>query len=401
MMKAILQFILLFFIVSASAQNVSFGDQTTLYLGDGTTFFFGGNTSFDGTVNNQGTIVSFGNMDFVLNKDVGNIKFTGVNDQTLSGDTLDVGDFIVDKQGTLTLLTDRVVVSGALETTNGVVDAEDEEDLLVSGSSQAAGSGYVDGKLIGVSQGGPVTFPMGVNGSPNYLTISNLEVGAIVSVECRIPDQNQLLPDEEMVGLSDEVEWILKVSGDSTNAQIAVNFSGVDLNNFSNGESIRANLYTPAIALFSKTDTLYHVINGTQNTADPFNSSGTITSNESILITNEGRRIAIALIPIVDTPRLFIPKAFAPNATLEENRVFKAYFTGTLVTSFSFAVYDSFNKQVYAVSQSGDDIDISQYAWNGVLSSGLEAPEGVYYYNVQLTADGQQFNQVGSVLLAK
>lgn len=388
-------------LVSAQDNKVTFGNQTSLYLGDGTIFFFGGETTLNGGITNNGTIVSYGHLDFVLNRDVGNLKFTGANDQNLSGDTLDVGDFIVDKQGKLTLLTDRIVVSGALETTNGIIDAEDEEDLLVSGSSQALGSGYVEGKLVGISQGGPVTFPMGVNGSPNYMTISNLASGSIVSVECRIPDQNQLLPNEDMVGLSDEVEWILKVKGDSTTAQIAVNFSGVDLNNLSNGEPVRANLYTPAIAIFSKQDTLYHPLNGTQNTTDPFSPSGVITSNESIWITNEGRRLAIALIPLVDEPRLYIPKAFAPNATLEENREFRVFFTGTLVTSISIALYDSFNKQVFTVSQSGDDMDVSQFSWNGVLNSGQDAPEGVYYYNVRIVADAEEYKQVGSILLVK
>lgn len=400
-MRASLKIILLFAISFAQAQNITFGDQTGLYVGDGTIFFFGGNTTLNGTLNNMGTIVSYGDLDFVLNTDVGNLKFTGVDDQNLSGDTLDVGDFIVDKQGKLTLLTDRVIVTGALETTNGVIDAEEEEDLLVSGSSQALGSGYVEGKLVGISQGAPVTFPMGVNGSANYVTISNLEEGAIVTVECRIPDQNDLLPDEEMVGISDEVEWILKVSGDSTMAQVSVNFSGVDLNNFSNGEPIRANLYTPAIALFSKEDTLYHALSGTQNSADPYSPTGIINSDESILITNEGRRIGIALVPLVDVPRLYIPKAFAPNATLEDNREFRPYFTGTQITSVSIAIYDSFNKQVFTAGENGTDLDLSLYSWDGTLNSGLDAPEGVYYYNIRIVANSEQFSQVGSVLLAK
>lgn len=400
-MRALLKTIFFVCVLGSSAQSTTFGDQTTLYLGDNTIFFFGGNTSLNGTLSNAGTIVSYSDLDFVLNTDVGNIKFTGVNDQNLRGDTLDVGNLIVDKQGKLSLLTDRVIVSGALETTNGVIEAEDELDLLVSGGSEAVGAGYVDGKLVGISQGRPVTFPMGVNGAPNYVTISNLETGAIVSVECRLPEQNQLLPDEDMVGLSDEVEWILKVTGDSTMAQVSVNFSDVDLNNFSNGESIRANAYTPAIAVFTKEDTLYHALDGTQNTADPFNSSGTITSNESILITNEGRRIAIALVPLVDEPRLFIPKAFAPNATIEDNREFKVFFTGPLISSISIALYDSFNKQVFTVSQTGNDLDLNEFSWNGVLGSGLEAPEGVYYYNVRIVAESQEYFQVGSILLVK
>ncbi|WP_420575622.1 hypothetical protein [Ekhidna sp.] len=387
--------------VLASAQSITFGDQTSLYLGDGTIFFFGGNTSLNGTLTNTGTIVSYSDFDFVLNTDVGNIKFTGRADQNLKGDTLQVGDFIVDKQGKLTLLTDRVIVSGALETTNGVIDAEDEDDILVSGSSQGSGQGYVEGKLVGISQGTPVTFPMGVNGSPNYVTISNLPNNAVVSVECKIPDQTTLYPDEDMVGISDEVEWILKVSGDSVEAQISVNFSGVDLENFSNGEEIRAFEYEPAIVLFSKTDTLFHALSGTVRDAPSPFTEGVITSEESIWITQEGRRMAIALIPIIVEPTFYVPNAFAPTGTIDDNRKFRPYFAGADISSFTFAVYDSFNKEVYSVNQSGSEIDISQYGWNGILNSGQEAPGGVYYYNVRIVAESEEYTQTGSVLLVK
>ncbi|MEO9485404.1 MAG: hypothetical protein ABJG47_18235 [Ekhidna sp.] len=399
-MKYFIHFILLFQVVALSAQTITFGDQTDLYLGDGTIFFFGGNTSLKGPVNNSGTIVSYSDLDFTTNRNVGNIKFNGVLDQELSGDTLDVGNFIVDKQGRLNLLTDQVIVSGGLETINGVVDAA-EEELLVSGSFPSGGDGYVDGKLLGISRGNPVTFPMGVNGAPNYMTISNLPSGSIVSVECKVPIQNELLPDEDMVGISDEVEWILKVSGDSVEAQVSVNFSGVDLQNLSNGEPIRSLAYEPAIVIFSKEDTLYHALSGAVTNADANFSSGTINSTDNIWINDSGRRLGIALIPIIVEPTFFIPKAFAPKALQEDNRIFRAYFAGALVSSISIKVYDSFNKEVYSLNDSGSELDISQYGWNGVLSSGLDAPEGVYYYQVRIVAESQEYSKTGSVLLVK
>ncbi|WP_424961668.1 hypothetical protein [Ekhidna sp.] len=400
-MRSLLTLTLVTLAIWSNAQSITLGESTSVYIGDGTVFFFGGNTAFNGTVSNQGTIVSYSDMDFVLNTDIGNIKFTGRNDQNLNGDTLDVGDFIVDKQGKLTLLTDRVLVSGALETVNGVIDAEDEDDILVTGSSQGSGQGYVEGKLVGLSQGGPVTFPMGVNNAPNYVTISDLPVNTVLSVECKIPDQSTLYPNEDMVGISDEVEWILKVNGDSVNAQVSVNFSGVDLENFSNGQNIRSRAYEPAIVVFSKTDTLFHPLSGTVSNTDATFSSGVITSDESIWITNEGRRMAIALIPIIVEPTFYIPNAFAPNGTITDNRSFRPYFAGAEISSFSFAVYDSFNQEVYSVSQSAGAVDITQFGWNGILPSGQEAPEGVYYYNVRILAESEEYTQTGSVLLLK
>ncbi|MEQ9467334.1 MAG: gliding motility-associated C-terminal domain-containing protein [Ekhidna sp.] len=383
------------------SQSVTFGDQTSLYLGQGTIFFFGGNTTLDGTLSNSGTIVSYSDIDLVLNTDIGNIKFTGRADQNINGGVLEVGDFIVDKQGKLTLLTEQIIVSGSLVTENGVIDAEEDDDILVSGSSQGTGQGYVEGKLVGISRGNPVTFPMGVNGSPNYVTISNLPNNAIVSVECKIPDANQLFPDEDIVGISDEVEWVLKVTGDSVQAQVSVSFSGVDLQNLSNGENIRAFDYEPAIVLFSKTDTLFHALNGVVRDTDASFSEGAITSDQSIWITNEGRRMAIALVPVIVEPTFYVPNAFSPNGTIEDNRRFRPYFAGAIVSSFSFSVYDSFNKEVYSANQSNDEVDISQFGWNGILNSGQEAPEGVYYYKVRIVADSEEYTKTGSVLLVK
>jgi len=384
------------------AQSISFGDSTSLYIGDGTTFFFGGNTTLSGSVQNLGILVSYSDLDLVRNTDVGNLKFTGAADQNLSGDTLSVGDFIVDKQGRLILLTDRVIVTGALQTVNGSIVAPDEDDLLVSGSSPGAGQGYVEGKLVGISQGGPVTFPMGVNGAPNYVTLSDLPTGTIVSVECIVPDPTTLYPDEDMVGISDEVAWVVKAIGDSVNARFTVNFSGVDLQNLSNGRPIRAFEYEPALVAFFKQDTLFHIVEGTVQDTDAPLSRGTYISNEPLRITSEGRRLAIALVPVIVEPTFYLPNAFAPNGTIEDNRIFRPYFAGAVVNSLSFAVYDSFNNEVYRVELSAaDGLALAELGWDGVLPSGLDAPEGVYYYQVNLVAEGATYAKTGSVLLVR
>ena len=403
MRSYILFTIMILICLSGNSQTINFGSSTSMNIGSSASFFAGGNTTFNGTLNNQGTIVSYSNLDFVSNTDVGSVKFTGTGNQELRGDTLNVSDFVIDKQGTLILLTDRVVVSGSLMTDNGVIDAEDEDDLLVSGSSQGAGDGFVEGKLVGISQGQPVTFPMGVNGSTNYVTLSNLPTGAIVSVECRVADPSTLLPDENMVGIGDEVEWILSAAGDSINANVQVDFSGVDLETFSNGEPIRSNAYVPAIAVFSEEDTLYHVLNGqvASFNDDLPNSEGVINGDESVWITNEGIRMGIALIPIIESPTFFVPNAFAPNGTIEDNRIFRPYFAGASISSILFTVYDSFNKEVYSINESGNDLELWPIGWNGILNSGQEAPDGVYYYNVRIIAESQEYTRTGSVLLVK
>ncbi|WP_420318319.1 hypothetical protein [Ekhidna sp.] len=387
--------------LTITGQSVNFGDSTTLFLEDGTVFFFGGNTVLGGSLSNSGTLVSYSDMDLGANQDIGNIKFIGDNDQILDGGTIETGDFVVDKQGSLILMTAQITVTGELQTTNGVIETQKEDDILVTGTTMGSGLGYVEGKLFGISKGTPITFPMGVNGSPNYMTISNLPENTRVNVECIIPDQNTLYPDDEMIGISDEVEWIVKVSGASVEAQIQVNFSGVDLNNFTNGTNIRSRVENPGLVLFSKADTLFHIVDGTLVNNSTDRSQGEITSNDNILITGEGSRLAIALIPSIDRPRIFVPNAFSPGSMMEENQLFRVFYAGAIVTSIDIQLYDSFNKLVFSTSESGDNLDLSNYGWNGVLNSGLDAPEGVYYYKVQLISDEEVINQTGSVLLVK
>lgn len=382
------------------AQSITLGESTTLHLGDGTIFFFGGNTTINGSLNNSGTIVSYSDLDFVTNRDVGNLKFTGIDDQELNGDTLDVGDLVVDKQGKLILLTNQVNVSGELRMENGVIEA-DAEDIIVSGSTMGSGTGFVEGKLFGRSSGSPITFPMGVNGAPNYVTISNLPDGTILSVECKQPnsDSLSLFRDENTLGISDEVEWVIKLSGvDSLNAQVVFNYSGVTL---TNDQNIRARSVRPGLVLFSKTDTLFREVDATNSNISDDQSQGIISSNSNVIITREGRKFAIALIPSIDEPRLFVPNAFSPTATIEENRIFRAYFAGAVVKEISIRVYDSFNKEVYSLSDSGDDLDLSTYGWNGVLNSGLDAPEGVYYYTVSVISEEGSESKTGSFILIR
>jgi hypothetical protein len=65
------------------------------------------------------------------------------------------------------------------------------------------------------------------------------------------------------------------------------------------------------------------------------------------------------------------------------------------------SVYNSLNQQVYSLSQSGTDLDLSLFGWDGVLPSGQNAPSGVYYYTINLTTLTSTQSKTGAVLLVK
>lgn len=404
-MKGFVLTILIAFSLSGFAQNITFGGMTTFKLGASTSFFAGGNTTFNGTINNEGTIISYNDLDFVNNITVGNLRFVGINDQNLLGDSIVASNIEVDKVGDLILLTNQVIVEGNLDVTMGVIQAEEEDDLLVTGSSASSGGvGYVEGKLVGLTTNQPVTFPMGVNGSPNFITLTNADPGIVLRVEIQVPDTGTLYKDEETIVISDEVEWVITSLGDSTQVQISVNFSGVDLTDFPIEDDIQADLKEPAIVMFFEEDTLHHPLTTTEvsnlDTRDR-PSSGTIVTSDMITISSDPKRFAVAWIPVVDGPEFFVPNSFAPDAFYEENRVFRPFFVGAELTSISFRVFDALNKEVYSFNQSGENLDISLIGWDGDLPSGQQAEAGVYYYSATLIADGIPYRQAGSVLLVK
>ena len=387
------------------------GDSTKLSIRSGATFFMGGNATLNGPLTNFGTIVSYRDLDFVRNTDVGNLKFVGDIDQSLSGDTIDVGSFELNKAGRLILLTGQVRATGGLTVTRGVIQSDDELDFIQAGSVDATGTGYVEGKMIGrLNNAATFTFPMGLtdangNGFKNYLTLTANKPGTFVRVECRRANPTFLFPDSLMDGIAEEVEWVVHVLGqDSVEASIALDYSGINLDPGTFPNLIRADIHEPAIAMFYREDTLHHALSTATATDNTVARDGYIESDQKVWITNAGRRFSIALVPLADGDVLYMPNAFAPNAAFEDNRIFRPFFVGDPITEISITITDSFNQPVYQVSDSGTSLDITQYGWDGFLPGGLEAPGGVYYYQVTLTTVNSGNNphiRSGPVLLMR
>ncbi len=402
MRRLILVSISLLCIWASTAQSVTFGSSTSINIGESASVYLGGDAIFNGELNNSGTIISYSDLNFVDNSLVGSLRFVGIDDQNLIGDTLFIENIQVDKQGNLNIETPQALVSGTLDVQNGVIQSEEIDDLVVTGQSDNTGAGYVEGSLIGLSTGRPITFPMGVNGFPNYITFTAIDPDVVLLVECIEPDPATLLPAEEMVGIAGQVEWRVMAVDDSTDAQVTVDFSGLDFINFSNGEFINANLYEPAIVVFTESDTLFQAL--TSVTATPQNTastrtSGRVESTETIRITTNPIRVAVAWLPLVDGPQFFVPNSFSPKGIYAENHLFRPFFSGGDVSSISMAVYNTYNELVYSYAQSGSELDLSLVGWDGRLNSGTDGEEGVYYYSIQLIADAQVFKKSGSVLL--
>lgn len=397
---------LLIIVGSTITGQTTFNESTIFSLGSSAFFTSGGDTNFKGSLQNGGTIVARKNLNFFTNQNVGSLKLIGTGDQEITGDTLFITDMEVDKPGNsnVEVMTAQIFVSGNLNIVSGVVQTDDIDDLIVTGESREDGDGYVEGKLVGLSTGNPVSFPMGINGFKNYITFSNTKSGVRLIVECLVPDPETLLPNDEMVGIADEVEWQVRTVEDSTDATMTANFSGVDLVNFSNGAFINANQYAPALVTIQKGDTIYRVLSSSEANLDGSRnseSSGRVANTSIIKIDTAITRINVAWIPIAEDPEIYVPNVFSPNAIYEENKVFRPFYAGEL-TSVSIRVFNAYNDEVYSYSESGTDVDLTLIGWDGKLRGGQQAEEGVYYYSIQLiTADGEAIQETSSVLLVK
>ena len=402
----------------AFAQSFRLGKQASLTLGSGATFFSGGDATFDGDLNNEGTVVLYQDVDFVDNEETGKLKFVGPQDQTVNGDSLTISGLEVDKEEALIMQTTWSEVEGDLDIANGVIETDSSSLFVVTGASVPDQNGFVEGPFFGIVGDIKMTFPVGINGFRNHLIVSNVDPGTVLRVQCVKPDPETLIPTEEMIGIADEVMWIVTAVGSGrvgngrvdvsgrnasslANATVAIDFSGVDLGDLPNANTIRAEEYDPAIVQYSNSDSSFHILPSSDISGDE-RTFGVIESNEVLEVAAEPLVLGVAYIPVQVRPTFYVPTAFAPRGSYDENHMFRPYFAGAQVESLVFTVFDSFNSEVHRFSQTGGNVNLDLAAWDGTLDTGLEAPEGLYYYAVSLAADdGNQYTKSGTVLLVK
>ena len=98
-------------------------------------------------------------------------------------------------------------------------------------------------------------------------------------------------------------------------------------------------------------------------------------------------------VPAGNTCRLILPNAFTPGID-KLNNVFAPLYLHSTVTSYSFSVFNRWGQRVFF----SDD---ASKGWEGKISGGAAAGEGVYIYYVTCHMDGQTCTEKGNVTLIK
>ncbi|WP_422358830.1 hypothetical protein [Reichenbachiella sp.] len=401
------------------------------------TIAFASNVTFNGALTNNGIIFSVedGELNFVNNKHLGDLSFIDVEDRATinevilvsSADSIFINELNLNTIGTVTLPPNFVLVQSGLNIEKGVLNATNQETFLVQGQvnvnsdNETSTPSYVEGQMLAVTNDTVATvFPMGINGSPNYVAINSSTPGVTVKVECKQPDPDSLITDENTMGLAQEVEWVIQALGDSAEINVSVSYSGVDFTSTPN--FINAREYDATLQRFAQGDSVFTALQTTGSVNDNIGTTipeaGTIRTADKIWITSKPTRFALGISPVLTEPEVYLPNVFSPGALLSDNTIFRPFVGGAIVNSITFLIFDSFNREVYTATLTGEDLKLDDLGWDGNLKSGQEAPEGVYYYNVSISYDisnevsdkyfsngernqTQEFSKLGSVLLVK
>jgi gliding motility-associated-like protein len=87
-----------------------------------------------------------------------------------------------------------------------------------------------------------------------------------------------------------------------------------------------------------------------------------------------------------DVPNVFTPGITGINAQF--------FITTENLDKYSITIYDRWGKEMYKSSDQNQ-------AWNGNTEAGAQAPDGVYYYTINSTCQGNTYNKHGFVQLIR
>ncbi len=391
-MRKTIIYISLILSLTSHAQQLYVSGDAILYVSPGANIGVTGDLENDGTILNTGTISLFGNwaVNNIFNGNEGELVFLGGQDQMVSISTpLLINSLELNQSGEVSFDMDELTVIDDIRFTNGVIKTGAntrfvlESDVNVIGGSVAS---YFQGKLT-YKGSGIRKFPMGYEGV--YAPITMLEVfGADpeLTVFFKTPNDEQPIPDDELLGVSGKGVWEVELTGGTMNGTpVQIDFSGEDLENFDIVNNIRHRVNSPVIAVSDAPGGTYSSL-GVESllNTDSLTRGSIISEIDLEPQAAQSAYLAIGLAPRIDPNGLvYIPEIFSPVATDPDNRTFRIFGERILRENFSLQIFNRFGSLVYS-TESFDEAN--QVGWDGINQrTGSEEPSGLFYYQVVLT----------------
>ncbi len=391
-MRKIATYISLILTLTLQGQQLYVSGDAILYVSPGANVGITGDLENDGTILNVGTISLFGNWSInnIFNGNEGELVFLGGQEQMVTISTpLLINSLVLDQSGDVSFDMDELTVTDDITFNNGVIKTGENTRFILEDNVRVLGgsvTSYFQGKLT-YKGSGIRKFPMGYEGV--YAPITMLDVfGADpeLTVFFQTPNDEQPIPDDDLLGVSGRGIWEVALSGGNMNGTpIQIDFSGEDLENFDLVNNIRHRVNSPVIAISDAPGGTFRSL-GVESLLDTDSiTRGSIVSEVDFEPQEmETVYLAIGLAPRIDPAGLvYIPQIFSPNATDPDNRTFRIFGERILRDNFSLEIFNRFGSLVYST----DSFDeANQVGWDGINQrTGREEPSGLYYYQVVLT----------------
>jgi len=376
----------------SKAQQLYVASDAILYVSPGANVGVTGDLENDGTILNTGTISLFGNwaINNIFNGNEGNLSFLGGQTQTISIPTpLLINSLLLNQSGDVSYTGNELRVTDNITFTSGVMKTGDSTRFVLGSNVRVIGgsvTSYFQGKLT-FEGSGIRRFPLGYDGI--YAPITMLEVfGASpeLTVAFQSPNDEQPIPDDELLGVSSNGLWEVALSsGNMNGTQVQIDFSGEGLETFGVTNNIRHRVNSPVIAVSDAPGGVYTSL-GVESLLDSDSlTRGSIVSEIDFVSDElETSYLAIGLAPRIDPAGLvYIPEIFSPAATDPDNQTFRVFGEKILQENFKMEIYNKFGSLVYATNSFDE---ANQVGWDGTNQrTGNQEPSGLYYYQVILT----------------
>ena len=371
-----------------------------MYVGESAILSVDTDATLSGELINEGLLGTSGDLDLGNNSQLGNVIVFGDADQQISGGKLEVEHLEIDKLNRVIIQSEALNVKEELTLTNGILSVQNSSLFVESGSFTSTGrESFVEGAMsVAIAHSGRYTFPVGLAGS--YQGISfEVPAGDTVEVGAVEPDREAMIPGDSLIGLSDEVAWVINHKGEGKiESTLEADYTNLDLVRFPVENPIRANKYVPVIAC-RLTEGTFRSLRQGAGSMDEVLSSGQLVSLDKVALKDSSLMVAIGVMPVSDRLHFYVPTVFTPNGFQQENKSFRPFLIGAEIEKVELIVWDKFNHEVFA--QSVTNPNMEEIGWRGNTKNDSGAPQGIYFYSTVLTTSEGVFKKAGTVFLAR
>ena len=402
-------YILLVLPFLAESQQLHIQSNALVHVSEGANLEVGGALENDGRLENVGALSLYG--DWFTNNNYngreGELRITGLGDQTILVQDLVVGIFIMNSGGTMTYEGTELRVLSEANFEEGVLRIDENSKFTLESDAKSFGGSsdsYVQGKMTHKGSGTKFS-PLGFEGQYSPLTLFDV-AGVDQELTTSYQSMNPLtpVPGEDLLGVSHLGLWEVSLDQGSMvdSAIVNIEFSNEDLENFLIRNEIRHRVNSPVIAFSDSADGTFNSL-GVEllNSTDSL-TFGSLTSEIGILpLLNETIYLAIALAPRINPEgQVYIPQAFSPIATDLDNQTFRVFGEKILETNFRLVIYNRLGNLVYSTSSFKE---ANEKGWNGDnQNTGKKEPSGTYLYVVQLMKENEEvFEEKGALYLLR